>query len=222
MLQGCPDDLAAVHNNGDRLRAAGGGRLRCIGVGGIPQRMRPVVHAVIHHVADADHVKVLVEHVAPVSLAGIVFVGFLPGGKRFPRRVLPGRDVFPYGGVAARRERGETAVPIRSRVVKVHRDFRRALHGDLLQRVIIGQRAEVVYIDFRAVLIPHPCVAAGAELVDVRQHLPRALLLVRHLDVHRTAMVSAARAEAGSSASTIHRASAQLSIRFFTSLSTFP
>ena len=115
--------------------------------------------------ADADHVKVLVEHVAPVSLAGIVFVGFLPGGKRFPRRVLPGRDVFPYGGVAARRERGETAVPIRSRVVKVHRDFRRALHGDLLQRVIIGQRAEVVYIDFRAVLIPHPCVAAGAELV---------------------------------------------------------
>ena len=154
----------------------GGGGLR--GVGGCrgAKLLDPEIHPAVYHMGNADGGHVLGEHVAAVTLAGIVLVVLPPALKDILGGGVANGNVLRCAVVidAKLPECGIPASTVRADVTIRHHDFRGPLHGYFLQVVVVDEVLELTgYIGFGGiVLVPVPGIVAGTEVVDHRQHVP--------------------------------------------------
>ena len=156
--------------------SGGGGGLR--GVGGFrgAKLLNPEIHPAIHHMGNADGGHVISEHVAAVTLAGIVLVVLPPADEGILGGGVANGNVLRCAVVSADKfiEGSKPAAAVRAGVAEGDHDLGSPLHSHLLQVVVVDKVLELAgYIGFGGiVLVPVPGIVAGTEVVDHRQHIP--------------------------------------------------
>ena len=154
----------------------GGGGLRGVGVCQGAKLLNPEMHPAVYHMGNADGGHVLGEHIAAVTLAGIVLVVLPPALKDILGGGVANGNVLRCAVVidAKLPECGIPASTVRAGVAEGDHDLGSPLHSHLLQVVVVDEVLELArYIGFGGiVLVPVPGIVAGTEVVDHRQHIP--------------------------------------------------